>query len=298
MPNALLDREEYIEQAYFFRVYRERLQEGLPSQEILQTIQEEVLTTTKLPLALDFLRGEVLLKGRLSDGMFHLKHYFRPFQSYIISKSEEERARFDQTIALEVLQREAEYLAEGATPAGLFIFQFECVARNRLGYDRGMQAVAEDPLFDADWRDWILKLRLRLGTTDFADLIYYRSEHYVAERRRQLAQPDFDVSYAVLFGTQEGRIAKANRGKDPLYMFAALQRQLGYPRVPRAQAKESGPIIHPVLEERIKRLEKRLQILEQEQTGQLDLSEFYAKPPDFSRFDDVNDGGAGGTADG
>ncbi|HUG91843.1 MAG TPA: hypothetical protein VML55_13480, partial [Planctomycetaceae bacterium] len=228
----------------------------------------------------------------LSDGMVHLKHYFRPFQSYIISKSEEERARFDQTVALEVLQREAEYLAAGATPAGLFIFQFECLARNRLGYDRGMQAMAEDPLFDADWRDWILKLRLRLGTTDFADLIYYRSQHYVDERRRQMGRPDFSVSYPILFGAQEGRIARANRGKDPLYMFAALQRQLGYPRVPRPQPKESEPIIHPVLQERLKRLEKRLKILEQETTGQLDLSEFYAKPPDFSKLDDVEDGSA------
>jgi hypothetical protein len=106
-----------------------------------------------------------------------------------------------------------------------------------------------------------------------------------------LGQPEFQVSYPVLFGLQEGRIARANRGKDPLYMFAALQRQLGYPRVPRAQPKEGGPLIHPVLEERLKRLEKRLQILEQETTGQLDLSEFYAKPPDFSKYDDAGDGG-------
>lgn len=293
MTTSLLDREEYIEQAYFFRVYRERIQEGLPSQEILQTIREEALATTKLPLALDFLRGEVLLKGQLSDGMAHLAHYFTAFQTYVISRSEAERSRFDQTIALEVLQRQAEYLAESPTPAGLFIYQFECLARNRLGYDRGMQAMAADPLYDEHWRDWILKLRLRLGTTDFADLIYYRSQFYVEERRRQLGQPEFEVSFPILFGAQEGRIARANRGKDPLYMFAALQRQLGYPRVPRPQPRESSPLIHPVLEERLKRLEKRLQILEQETTGQLDLSEFYAKPPDFSKYDDASEGAGG-----
>src|SRR5262249_8832173 len=37
MPSAILDREEYIEQAYFFRVFRERLDENVPAQEILAT---------------------------------------------------------------------------------------------------------------------------------------------------------------------------------------------------------------------------------------------------------------------
>ena len=36
-----------------------------------------------------------------------------------------------------------------------------------------------------------------------------------------------------LFGEKEGKIAKASRGRDPLFLFAALQRQLGYPEVPR-----------------------------------------------------------------
>ena len=42
----LLDREEYIEQAYFFRTFHERLDESLPSQEILSSIREEILATT------------------------------------------------------------------------------------------------------------------------------------------------------------------------------------------------------------------------------------------------------------
>ena len=32
----VLDREEYIEQAYFFKTFLERLDEDLPSQEILR----------------------------------------------------------------------------------------------------------------------------------------------------------------------------------------------------------------------------------------------------------------------
>ena len=40
-------------------------------------------------------------------------------------------------------------------------------------------------------------------------------------------------SIPTLFGEKEGKIARANRGRDPLYLFSALQRQLGYPEVPR-----------------------------------------------------------------
>ena len=275
---TLLDREEYIEQAYCFRTYRERLDANASAQDILATISEEVLATTKLPLALDFLRGEILLTGKISDGMRRLSHYFTPFQAFIMARAEEEKSRFDQTTALLVLEREAEYLGNNPSAAGLFVFQFECIARNRLGYDRGMKAVAADPLYDDDWRDWILKIRRRLGTTDFADLIYYRSEHFVNERRRRTDNPNYRPSFPILFGVEEGRIAKANRGKDPLFMFAALQRQLGHPAVPRARRAPAVPPIHPALEQRLQRLEARLKMLESEVKDEFDLSQFYAKP--------------------
>lgn len=281
MTTRLLDREEYIEQAYFFRVYRERLEANQAAQEILASIREEILATTKLPMALDFLKGELTHSGRIGDGMARLSHYFTPFQAFVTSKAEEEKSRFDQKTALLVLERQAEYLAHDPTPAGLFVFQFECIARNRLGYDRGMTAMADDPMFDDEWSGWIKKTRLRLGSTDFADVIYYRSEHYVDERRRRSGQADYVPSYPLFFGVQEGRIARANRGKDPLYMFAALQRQLGYPAVPRPRPTATGPIIHPALEARLQRLEARLKLLEAEAKGGLDLSEFLAKPPTF-----------------
>jgi len=279
----LLDREEYIEQAYLFRVYRERLNENLPSQEILRGIREEVLATTKLPLALDFLIGEILLTGRLSDAMALLPHYFTPYQSFIMAKADEDKSRFDQKIALEVLQRHAEYLAGSPTAPGFFIYQFECVARNRLGYDRGMTAMAVDPFYDADWREWILKTRLRLGSTDFADLVYFRSQFHVEEARRRTGQSDYEPAYPVFFGVPEGRIAKANRGKDPLFLFAALQRQLGYPSVPRAEPKPPGSVLPPVLEQRLMRMERRLKLLESEAKGEFDLSEYFAKPQDFTQ---------------
>jgi len=282
MTVSLLDKEEYIEQAYFFRSYRERLEDNIPSQEVLNGIHEEVLATTKLPMAIDFLKGEILLKGKISDGMSRLTHYFTPFQTFVMSKAEEDKSKFDQKIALMILEREAEYHTDSPTAAGLFVYQFECIARNRLGYDRGMTAMAGDPLFGDDWGEWIKKVRLRLGSTDFADLIYYRSDHYVNERRRRTGDDDYSPSYSILFGEQEGRIAKANRGKDPLFMFAALQRQLGHPSVPRAKPKSIQPVIHPVLETRLQRIEKTLQYIEAETREGFDLSKFYVKPDDLS----------------
>lgn len=279
----LLDREEYIEQAYFFRTFHERLDENLPSQEVLSSIREEILATTKLPLALDFLRDELMHKGKICEGMAHLAHYFAPFQAYVMSVAEEDRSKFDQRTALQVLEREAKYRAESPSAPGLFVFQFECLARNRLGYNDGMAAIAADPIYDDDWREWILKALSQLGSVEFADLIYYRSEAYVEERRRT-AGPDYTPSTRILFGRQEGRIAKANRGKDPLYLFAALQRQLGYPSVPRAKSSRELQL-PPLLEQRFQRLEKRLQLLESESQGKLDLSEFYANPPQFNDDD-------------
>jgi hypothetical protein len=286
MSKPRLEREEYVEQAYFFRVYRERLQENTPSQEILAAIREEILATTKLPMAIDFLKDEVKHTGKLSTGMAHLPHYFSAFQTFVMECAEAEKGKFDQIIAFKILEHEAGYLIRNATPAGLFIYQFECLARNRLGYDRGLEAIASDPIYDDDWRAWIRQLRRELGAVEFADLIYRRSEHYQQELRRKKRDENFTLPFRLFFGTQEGRIAKANLGKDPLYMFAALQRQLDYPAIPTRDRRDTEAVIHPVLQERLKRLEQRIKILEMETQGKLDLSQFYAKPPDFT---DPND---------
>ena len=111
----LLDREEYIEQAYFFRTFHERLDEDLPSQEILASIREEILATTKLPLALDVLRGELMLKGRLCEGMKLLGHYFAPFQAFVMERAEADRTKFDPRVAFQILEREAQFRG-GSTP--------------------------------------------------------------------------------------------------------------------------------------------------------------------------------------
>ena len=53
--------------------------------------------------------------------------------------------------------------AENPTLAGLFVYQFEALSRNRLGYGKGLEAIADDPSYDEDWRDYIIQLWARLG---------------------------------------------------------------------------------------------------------------------------------------
>ena len=273
-PQSPLSSEECIEQAYFFRIYRERMQDNVPSQEILRQLEDEVLSTTNLPMAINFLLGEIQLTGGISEGMQQLKHYFTPFQTFIVSQAEDDYSKFDLRTGLEILEREATYRSKDAKQAGLFIFQFECIARNRLGYQDGLDVIAADPMYDETWQTWIRSIRHQLGTVDFSDILFLRSEFWVDQKRRR--QRDFNPQHSILFGIQEGRIAHANRGKDPLYMFSALQRQLGYPEIPRPQPKSEAPAIHPVLEMRLQRMEQKLKILEQEvKGGGLDLTEFY-----------------------
>lgn len=279
MSGKSLDREEYVEQAYFFRVMRERLADGSPIQEVLAGIREEILTTTRLPMAIDFLIGELQLKGHLGQGMGRLKHYFTPFQTFIISRAEDEGARLDFGIALRILERQANFLANSPeNHAALFVYQFECLARNRLGYDAGMSAIMEDPCYPAEWKTWLAKIRFDLGTVEFAELLYSRSEQYVDDVRRQRRDPNLQLSVPLLFSSQAGRIARANLGKDPLYMFAALQRQLGYPVVPRPKPESAAGALPPQVELRLQRIEARIALVEQEQRGGLDLSQFYQAP--------------------
>lgn len=274
---SLLDRAEYVEQAYFFRCLCERLPQNMPLQELFEQLQDELLATTKLPLALGFLLGELRLHGEISTGMRQLGHYFTPFQTYVISEAENERGRFDMRIAFEILRNEAEYRAAGATRPGAFLYQFEALCRNRLRYEQGLDAMAGDPIYDQDWRNWLATVRRQIGIVDLADLIYVRSEHYAASRRRRWGEAS--PPEPMLFGEKEGKIALANRRKDPLYLFAALQRHLGYPAVPRLQPADETRTLLPQMLRRMERLETRVKLLEDEQRGGIDLTKFY-QPPD------------------
>ena len=278
----ILDREEYIEQAYFFRALRERLAEGMPVQDVLERVHEEILSTTRLPYAIQFLATEVKHTGLVSTGFARLSHYFTRFQTFVIENTEVENRRFNVDIGLLVLEREAEYRSGQVSPPGLFVYQLEVISRNRLGYEDGLMSMAEDPIFDDNWQEFLDVVRGQLGLIEVADLIYARSEWYVAEQRR--GDPDYEPPVKPLFAEKEGKIAKANHGRDPLYLFAALQRQLGYPVVPRPKPRDDPSAKIDALQLKLRDMEMRLKLLESEARGQVDLSEF--GKPDLLKEDD------------
>jgi hypothetical protein len=230
-------------------------------------------------MAIDFLTSELKLNGVFHTAMAKLAHYFTPFQTFVVGEAENDVGRFDMVLALHVLARDAEYRAGGATAQGIFLYEFESLARNRLGYDRGLRAIACDGIFDSAWKDWIAIVRHQIGLVDFADLIYVRSEHYF---RRQMANAlageEGGERPPVLFGEGEGRIALANRGKDPLALFNALHRHLGYPEVPRPHKADESPQLVPQLLRRVDKLEARLKLVEEEQKGGIDITNYYVNP--------------------
>ncbi len=272
----VLEREEYIEQAYFFHTLRERLGASIATQEVLEHVHEEILSITRLPWAIQFLATELKHTGLLSSGFARLPHYFTPFQAFVIRQTEEEKRRFNIETALLILQREADYRAGQPSPAGLFVYQFESLSRNRLGYDQGLACMRGDPFYPEVWREYLDMVQRQIGVVDFADLVFVRSQFYVAEQRRHT--PGYQPPLEPLFGEKEGKIARANHGRDPLYLFAALQRQLGYPEVPKPRPRDDLAARVEALKAKVKELEMRLKLVEMEQKGHVDLSKFLTHP--------------------
>jgi hypothetical protein len=229
-------------------------------------------------MAIDFLSSELRLVGAMAPAMARQPHYFTPFQTFVIAQAEEDRSRFDFAVAMQILEREAAYRSESPTPQGVFLSQFETLCRNRLQYFKGLTAMSADPIFGAAWREFIITVRAQIGVLDLADLIYVRSQYYQTVQARRDHSDGRDLPPA-LFGEKEGQIALANRRRDPLLLFAALQRHLNYPAIPRqAKADESAAAL-PMAIRRIEKLEARLKLLEEEQKGGIDLTKFY-KPPE------------------
>lgn len=284
----ILDREEYVEQAHFFRIFRDRLAENVPAQEVLDRVHEEVLNSTRLPYAIQFLGTEMKHTGDLADGFAKLPHYFAPYQAFVIRQAEQQGSRFPMTTALLVLEREATYKAETPTKPGLFVFQFEAISRNRLGYAEGLTAMAADPHYDREWSAYIETVRRQVGVIDFADLLFVRSEMYVKEQR--MRNPTYEPPVPPIFGEKEGRIARASRGRDPLYLFAALQRQLGYPVVPKYAQKDDLASKFEAIQKTLKELDMRLRLTEGEIRGNVDLSQF--GKPDILKDDEEGERGA------
>ena len=270
----MLEKEEYIEQAYFFRVLVERLRENTPMQELFHALRDEVLSTTKLPMAIEYLLSELRHSGCFGPAMQRLGHYFTKYQTFVVTAAEDERGRFDMRVALDILRHQAEYLVREPRPQGFFLYQFEVLCRNRLGYDLGLEAMAGDPFYDTDWSEWIRLVRRQIGILGLAELMYVRSEYYLQQQARRTGERA-TPRVPVLFGAKEGKIAVANRKKDPLLLFSALQRHLSYPAVPRLEKPDEMPEMIPQLARRIERLESRIKLLEEEQKGGIDITKFY-----------------------
>ena len=272
-----LAKEEYIEQAYLFRGLNNRLDESDPVQVVMKHLRDEILTTTKLPMAIDFILSELTRVGTMSTAMQQLAHYFSGFQTFVMATAEEATGRMDMRVALLILECEAGFRAENVSQVAMFLFQFETICENHLDYDDGLAAMTKDPVYDAKWRDWIKSIRRKIGMVGIADLIYVHSEHYqVQQEKIERSTGEVSEPTEVLFGDKEGRIALANRNKDPKYLFAALQRQIGYPEVPKPKPADKNSELLPKLLRQMERMETRMKMLEDEnRSGGIDLKQFY-----------------------
>jgi hypothetical protein len=262
----LLPLEEYIEQTFFFETFRARIEEGYSTQEFLTAIRSELLATVQLPKAIDFLLTDMKHTGILSAAMRQIAHYFTPYQAFVVAESEREQSRFDFRIALEILAKEARYRSESPPIQGLFFYQFETICRNRLGYDRGLETLIQDDIYSDDWKEWLTILRKQIGLMDFAEMIFYRSDFYPMKAD--------EVNVVPLFGEREGRIAFASRRRDPVFLFSALSRHLGYPSVPSQKRATEEENLVPLMQRRIEHLENRLQLLEEELRGGVNLNRY------------------------
>ncbi len=282
MNRISLAREEYIEQAHLFRAMGQRINAAEPVQELLRHVREEILATSKLPMAIDYLLAELIHFGAMNTAMARMSHYFAPFQTFLIAAAESETGRFDMWRALTILESDALFRARGGTRSAHFFFQFETLCHHRLDYDRGLSAMAADPIFDEAWQRWILTVRHQLGIVDLTDLVYVNSVYY-RQKEAQWSDPESndDTTPAVepLFTEKEGRIALANRRKEPMYFFAALQRQLEYPAVPKPQPPNKREDQLVKLLRTVEKLETRVKLLEDEQRDKgIDLSQFMRRP--------------------
>ena len=215
----VLDREEYIEQAYFFNAFRERLLDGMPAQEVLARVGEELLSTTRLPLAISFLATEIKVSGLMGPAMARISHYFTPFQTHVINQAELDVSRFPIDQALLILEREAKFRAEGPgarRPVRLPV-RVDRPEPPRLlpwpGGD-GRRSVRTTKTGS----DYILTIqyRARLGDVDFADLIY----RPLGLLRRRSPQADFRIP---IIGPSIPPSSARRRARSPAPIGAATR---------------------------------------------------------------------------
>ena len=177
-PLAPLGREEYVEQAHFFRALAERLRENVPMQEVLGSVREEVLATTKLPMAIDFLLAELRHAGVLGPAMARLRTLLHAVPGVRDSGVGRRAAAVRFADRARSAAPRGRVSGRGADAAGALSLSVRSAQpqsarlRPRPGGGRPRSG------FDATWRDWIRTVRRQIGMVDLADLIYVHSEYY------------------------------------------------------------------------------------------------------------------------
>jgi len=110
---------------------------------------------------------------------------------------------------------------------------------------------------------------------DIADLLFLASDEYRVKMEE--AGQSTEGKGPFLFGRKEGRIAVGNRRREPLFLFAAMQRHLGYPTVPRPKPADENKDVIPQMLRRMERLESRIKLMEEERRAGIDITKFYAE---------------------
>ena len=123
----------------------------------------------------------------------------------------------------------------------------------------------------------------------FEEPVRRQSDHLAAYAAALASLQARGLVYPCLCSRRE--IAQASIGRDPLFLFAALQRQLNYPEVPRPKPKDDVNAVIDSLKTKLRELEARLRMVEGEQRGTFDPTQF-GKPDLFRDIkDDEEEGG-------
>ena len=145
--STVLEREEYVEQAYFFRTFPRtgRRQPAFAGSagHARPGDPDDDPPASRRPVPGDGDQAQrpaghgLRALARTTSIRFRRSSFARP---------KTRSCRFSMDTALLVLEREATYRASNPTRPGLFVYQFETICRNRLGYWDGLTAMSEDPL--------------------------------------------------------------------------------------------------------------------------------------------------------
>ena len=142
----------YVEQAYFFRTFLKRMADNMPAQEVLESLHQELLSSTRMPMAIQFLATEIKHSGLLATGLERLPHYFTKFQAFSSPEAEDEGRRIIMPTARSSSSRRRRNQANPDRPGCSSTSSKHSSEPPR--YLDGIIAMEDDPLYDADWTEY------------------------------------------------------------------------------------------------------------------------------------------------